>query len=225
MSLIFGDAFPFIGLLYGKKYSGKSVLIKYLIWTYREKFSYIVVFSATAEANDAYSFLPKEFVHSKFEPEVLKNIIAKQLKAVKNCKTPEERAKAPQVLIVFDDCIGMEGLDWRKKNNNELKLLFSSNRHWNISMLISSQGVKEIPPLLRMNCDGAFIFRSLNNSLEDLYTCYSTMPRKQFYEFVHNNTNDWKIIMYNTREQDRSKIFTIFKVPESIIKKQFRLVY
>ena len=208
---------PFLCILYGKKYSGKSVLLKHIIWSYRNHFQYIVVFSGTSDVNGAYDFLPKQHVHNKYEPEVMKSIIEKQ-------KDLKKRGKDVQALIIFDDCLG-NGFDWKKQKDSELVTLASSNRHWNISLAISTQGPRMIPPIFRNNVDAAFIHRSLNQSVDDLYQIYSTMGKKEWTEFVHKNTQNWRIIYFNAKATDPADTLSVFTIPEAFMEKRFKLLY
>ena len=67
-------------ILCGKPKSGKSHCIKFLLYNFTAKrdlykrFSYGVVFSKTS-FNNAYSFIPKQWVHSKYVPDALDNLM------------------------------------------------------------------------------------------------------------------------------------------------------
>ena len=63
-NLLFSEP-PFLTALYSKKAGGKTTVIRFVCYTYKNYFKKIVVISATSDVNDAYSFLPKEYVHSK----------------------------------------------------------------------------------------------------------------------------------------------------------------
>lgn len=217
-SLLMGKP-PFLIIFQGMKKSGKSVLIKHIIWSYRDHFAYIVVFSGSEQVNDAYgSFLPKKYIHSKYEADVMKSITEKQKKF-------KQAGKDVHCLIIFDDCLG-EGFDWRKPTlNPELITLATSNRHYNISIAICSQSPRLIPPTWRSNADYVFLFRHLNQAVGDLYAQLSPMKRKEWEEFYDKNTSDFRIIMFTTHAQKNSDLLTVFTVPRDFMNHKFKLLY
>ena len=208
---------PFQIILYGAKHSGKSVLLKYLTWHYRDYFAYIVVFCGTSDVNESYSYLPSKYVYSEYKPDVLRNIIEKQSKFKK-------QGKNVHALIIWDDCLG-QGFDWRKEKDSELVKLASSNRHYNISIAISTQSPKMIPPVFRANVDFAFIFRNLHQAVESLYEILAPMPKKEWVEFCKKNTANYKIIMFSSREPSLDRMLSIFSIPPAFLEKTFKLLY
>ena len=219
MPAIFGEKPPFIAVLYGRKCSGKSVLIRYVCYEYRNDFSYIVVISASNDANGYYSeFLPEKFIHTAYDPALIESIIEKQIEL--------QKTKKSQMLLILDDILGCEGLNMgTAQSRPELMRIFTQNRHMGISLIVSTQAVKQVPRVLRNNCDRACIFRSLNQALADLYEEYSHMQKREFYDFVQKYTANHHILIFNSLEQDPSRTFACFKVPEQFLHKKFRLSY
>ena len=128
------------------------------------------------------------------------------------------------VLVIWDDCLG-QGFDWRKQKDSELVRLASSNRHYNISVAISTQSPKMIPPVFRANVDFAFVFRCLHQAVESLYEILAPMSKKEWIEFVKVNTANYKIIMFAAREPELSKMLTVFAVPPEFLTRSFKLLY
>ena len=193
-------------------------MARFLCWEYRDAFAYIVVMSATANANGFYSkFLPKEHVHSFYDPSLIEKLIAKQ-------EAFWQRGQKVHCLLILDDVIGMDGVNMRAPPP-ELQKLFTCNRHFGISLLISVQNVRAVPPICRNNSDFACIFKSLNVAKEILYREYSNMPKKAFYEFLEEYTSNFRIIMYAAREQNPQKVYTVFKIPEAFLEKAFKLKF
>ena len=220
MPAIFGDKPPFISVLYGRKNSGKSVLIRYVCYEYRNDFSYIVVISASNDANGYYSeFLPSAFIHTSYDPTLIESIIEKQIEL--------QKTKKSQMLLILDDILGCEGLGnmGTSQSRPELMKIFTMNRHMGISLIVSTQGVKQIPRVLRNNACFSCIFRSMNQAINDLYEEYSHLPKKEFYEFVQKYTNNHHILIFNSRETDNTRTYACFKVPEPFLHKKFKLVY
>ena len=210
---------PFLIILQGMKRSGKSVLIKHICWSYRNHFAYIVVFSGSELVNEAYgAFLPKKYIHSEYDSEVMRSIIEKQKKF-------KQAKKDVHCLIIFDDCLG-EGFDWRKPTvNPELVTLATSNRHYNISIAICSQSPRLIPPTWRNNADYIFLFRHLNQAIGDLYAQLSPMDKRKWEDFYNKNTADFKVIMFTTHAKNNNELLTVFQVPMDFMSHKFRLLY
>ena len=79
---------PVSMLICGKPKSGKSHVIKYLLYCFTAKqdlykrFSYGVIFCKTS-FNKSYDYIPSSWVYSKYEPDALENLmkIQKGIKA------------------------------------------------------------------------------------------------------------------------------------------------
>lgn len=215
-SMIMGKP-PFLALCHGMKRSGKSVLIRHICWQYRNEFSYVVVFSGSEEMNGAYdSYLPKKYIHSSYDSSVMNAIIEKQKKF-------KQANKDIQCLVIFDDAMTF---NWHsKKENPELVALATSNRHMGISIIIAIQSPRLIPNFWRSNADYVFLFRHLNQAVEDLYAQLSPMPKKNWQVFYNKHTSDWKIIMFCTHAQHNDELLTVFSVPKEFMTLKFRLAY
>ena len=216
---IFGEKPPFIAVLFGRKNAGKSQLIRFACYEYRNDFSYIVVISASNDANGFYSaFLPEAHIHTSYDPALIESIIEKQIAL--------QKTKKSQCLIILDDCLGMEGINMgTSQSRPELMRVFTQNRHMGISLIVSTQAVKQVPRVLRNNADYACIFRSLNQALADLYEEYSHLTKREFFEFVQKYTANYHILIFNSKEQNPSRTFACFKIPSQFLEKKFKLVY
>jgi hypothetical protein len=191
----------FFVIAYGQKGSGKSVLARYLIKNeYEGLFDRVIVFSATAEANQAYNYLPSDDVYTEYVPSVVIDLVAAQ------SAIPEDAR--PYVLIVFDDCIGMNKFTG---NEPELQQLYSANRHYRISLFFSTQKPKFLPPLARANADFSFIFRTANSvNIKSLFDEIGNMEKfSQFSKFVKESTQDYNILMYIRNDQK----YKVVRVP------------
>ena len=213
--LIFGRP-PFLCLLCGAKASGKSEAIKYICKAYSSLFDFIVVFSPTS-INGFYDFLPKQYVHNDYDPAVMQKIIAQQEKFKKT-------GKNVHVLIIMDDILGSESIDFEKRKNNELNKLWAANRHWNLSILCVTQSLKKVPRLLRDNVDYALIFRVMRQAFDGLYETFGSMDRRDFFRFLEENTLNYKTILYKAAVSNPDDHFRVFTLPINSIGR-FKLVY
>ena len=185
---------------------------------YKHIFNYVVLCSPTSGMNNDYDYLPKEFVHTSYSPELVTNIIAKQ-EAFKNAK------KNIHCLLILDDIASDPNINFKKTKFTELSKLFSANRHYNISALFVGHTLKTLPKMLRSNCDYAFITRVLASSIDDLYEEFGDRVKNEFKDFLKTHTTDFKMLCYNNRT-NASEPFHCFQIPEEFIHTfKFKLKY
>ena len=215
-SHIFGKP-PFLVLLCGAKASGKSQCIRYVCRAYASSFSSVVVFAPTA-LNAFYDFLPTKAVHDDYDASVMKSILETQEKNKRADKTVH-------VLIIMDDIIGSNTIDWEKRKQNELSRLWAANRHWNLSIIVVTQSLKRVPRLLRDNVDYACIFRVMREAYAGLYETFGHTDRATFFKFLEENTLNYKTILYKAAVANPNDHFQVFKIPEEAMARKFKLLF
>ena len=118
---------------------------------------------------------------------------------VKNQKAKPKEEREP-VLIVLDDC-----LDYLKKSK-KLNSLPSYSRHYNISIIITTQIYNALPMGLRKNCSAYLIARIYNNkdlqnieeeigaNFHDFKTNYDKATKEKYsFLFIDNrNIELWR---------------------------------
>ena len=181
--------------------SGKSKSIRNLIVELLQKVYHhnIILFSTTAykELNDDYKFLidcPFAKVFSGDKEEIDKQID----KILEHCKTMKKKHKEYSVLVIFDD------IDITKKNDKVAEL-FTQGRHYNLSVIVSSQNAAYfLSPTIRTNID-YLVFRKVENTYKKTLwnICNTQMTFKQFKDYVDENTTDYKFILYDNRSQSK----------------------
>lgn len=146
----------FVLTLVGPRSSGKSVVINNLILRdemLRNIFKDIVIISPTIHSDSSSRFLihevGKENVYEAYSEQIIQSIIDD----VKDKDKSEREMK----LIILDDVIGSI-----PKYNSLVYNLTSKARHWSISMIISTQNLRELPPVCRNNTTNWCFFRSGN---------------------------------------------------------------
>ena len=136
----------------GKRGTGKSFLIKSLLYN---KSAYIpvgIVFSGTEESNHFYTnFVPKEFVYTTLNTEALTDYTKRQ-------KKTWEHMKNPWSLCLIDDCMD----DPKHFKTPLFQDIFKNGRHWKTMFILSLQYCLDISPNIRTNIDGVFILRETN---------------------------------------------------------------
>jgi len=176
----------------GKPGSGKSVLIKYLLWSKRHLIPAGVVISGSEESNRFYSkMFPKLFIYDRYKKEVIENVKQRQ-------KLAKQHLDNPWLVLVMDDC-----MDDTKIFNDPLMLgLFKNSRHWNLFSIFANQYVFDFKPVIRSNIDGVFIFREPNLSNRDrLYKNFaSVIPTyKIFCALMDQLTTDYTCLYINNQ--------------------------
>src|SRR5690606_30200211 len=77
--------------------SGKSHLVKYIIYQNKNKLKYGVAFSHTAFNEGNLMYLPKKYIFAEYKPDILHNLMNIQEKISKN--------KRPLAFVILDDCV------------------------------------------------------------------------------------------------------------------------
>ena len=156
MNMIPDDA---VVLFIGKRGTGKSWLIKDLMW-YKQRFPIGTVISGTEGANAFYSkMVPSIFIHEEFTPPIIANVIARQHAISKRMlKEKEVRGSSAidrRAFIVMDDCL----YDNKWITDKNVRSLFMNGRHFGLLYVLALQYVMGIPPVLRGQVDYVFILR------------------------------------------------------------------
>jgi hypothetical protein len=163
-------------VLIGKRETGKSFLVKDLLW-HHQGLPCGTVISGTEGANMFYSkMVPPVFVHDEYSPLIIANVLKRQkLIAKKIAKDLSERgttAVDPRNFLILDDCL-YDGSWIRDKN---VRYLFMNGRHVHTMFIITMQYAMGIPPNLRTNIDYVFILReNIVANRRRLYEQYAGM--------------------------------------------------
>jgi hypothetical protein len=99
------------------------------------------VFTSTAFTGDWGRTVGEHRVYENFDEELLNGILQRQA-AARAAGTPNE------ALLILDDVLGSMSF-----TSSVWKLLASTGRHYNLSVLLVSQHYHAIPPLVRLNSD------------------------------------------------------------------------
>lgn len=135
-------------LMVAKRRSGKSELVKDLLY-FKRHMSACIAMSGTESGNGFYgTFLPPLFVYNEFDAAALQRIVDRQRRLTKE-------GKAQAVGIVLDDC----GYDKKTLNSKIMRELLFNGRHYKITLFICAQYVLDLSPGLRANIDYCFALK------------------------------------------------------------------
>ncbi|CAL44710.1 44.8 kDa ATPase [Spodoptera frugiperda ascovirus 1a] len=161
----------------GKPGTGKSVMMRYIMYTKRKMIPVAVVMSGTESSTGFYSrIVPDAYIHNDCDQMALENFKERQLEARKRCVNP-------WALLVLDDCS-------TNKKNFTTKIqedLFKNGRHYKMLYLVGVQYPKDIPLTIRTCFDGVFLFRTGNmDVLKRLWEYAGDFPNKETFYRVFN---------------------------------------
>jgi hypothetical protein len=163
-------------VLIGKRETGKSFLVKDLLWHHQD-IPVGTVISGTEGANMFYSkTVPPAFVHEEYSPLIIGNVLKRQkLIAKRISKDLGERGTTaidPRNFLILDDCL--YDSSWIRDRN--VRYLFMNGRHVHTMFIITMQYAIGIPPNLRTNIDFVFILReTIISNRRKLYEQYAGM--------------------------------------------------
>jgi len=191
--------------------SGKSKSIRNLVVELLKEIPHhnIILFSTTAhrELNNDYKFL-QDSKYAKIYPGSKDEIDLHIDGILKHCKDMKKKNNEYSLMVIFD------GIDVTKRNDKVAEL-FTQGRHYNISVIVSSQNAAYfLDPTKRSNID-YLAFRKVENTYKKTLwnMCNTKMKFEQFKEFINDNTTDYKFILYDntSQSQDENERLKVFK--------------
>jgi len=167
----------------GKRNTGKSFLIKDILY-HKKDIPMGMVISRTDKMAHFYDqFIPGMLIHDRYQPQLLDKLFKRQEKALKN------GWENPHTFLLLDDCLSDAGA-WSK--DERIKEIFFNGRHYKILFLLTMQSPMGIPPAMRTNVDFTFILKNNNSAdRERLFKNYAGMfPSKEIFENILNECSE-----------------------------------
>ena len=203
-----------------KRGSGKSRLLRFILKRNKDEFDAIFIICPTEPVNKFYDgILPSSNIFDCYNEKWVEDII-KKMTLVNSNKSFEEQK---HIMIIFDDCCSDESFSTRKKYPNFYKL-FTRGRHLNISVMITSQYLHQLPPIIRNNCDYLLVGQNNAQGIEILTKDFraGTISKKDFVKLYYANTSDYKFLLINNNtsssNENLNEIYGVLKTPEEFIK-------
>ena len=201
---------PYMAVVNGKQGSGKSHFLKWLMREHnldeKRKFDFGVVFSNTA-FEGSFDYIPKKYVFEGFDISVVEALMKIQKNNIK-------KKIQKQAFIILDDCLDDEN-QW---NSPAMKKLSTQLRHYNITLIITTQYPHCVPPQFRSNAmySAFFDVGPGRRELQATYDCYGGRFKSYeiFKQYYFANIKDHKFITYD-RERDE---YQTYRAPEKIPK-------
>lgn len=198
----------------GKRKTGKSFLVKDLLY-YNRDIPIGTVISSTENSNRFYSdIMPSLFIHDEYTPEIIANLVKRQRLVTRKMKQQiamyGKSDIDPYAFLILDDLM-YDAPRWIKDTN--IKDIFMNGRHYNLMFIITMQFSLGIPPSLRSNCDYCFICReTIISNRKRLYDHYAGMfPTFEIFCQVMNQcTENFECLVINNSSQSNNIIDQVF---------------
>ena len=154
---------PFLMVIQASVRSGKTNLIVNLLYNkafnYKKLFEEIIFISPTIENDETGTIIMKDDDIIKITDRLDQlDLILESIVEIQKDKLKDERT---HTLIIMDDCLGLI----RTLGGSYFATLCSKFRHWKVSLWVTTQNFRSLPPTCRYNSSSYIIFRT-NNSKE-----------------------------------------------------------
>jgi hypothetical protein len=172
-------------LMVAKRRSGKSFLVKDLMY-YKRNLLTGVVMSGTENGNGFYGkWIPPIFVYTEFDKEALERLLNRQKKLT-------QRGIAQGVFVILDDL----SFDKKLMNDSVMRELLFNGRHYKITLFICLQYCLDLSPPLRANIDYVFALKE-NVFREKLFKNFFPITRNlaTFNTIMDEMTKDFGVLV------------------------------
>jgi hypothetical protein len=194
-----------ISILIGKRKTGKSFLIKDLLY-YKRDIPIGTVISASESSNRFYGdMMPSLFIHDEYSPEIIANLVKRQKLVTRKMKQQiamyGKSNIDPYAFLILDDLM-YDAPRWIK--DLSIKDIFMNGRHFNLMFLVTMQFSLGIPPAFRSNCDFCFLLReTIMSNRKRLYEHYAGMfPTFEIFCQVMNQcTENYECLVIDNSNQ------------------------
>ncbi len=201
-------------VLVGKRDTGKSFLVRDLLY-YQRDTPLGAVISPTESANNFYTpIVPSMFIHDEYTPDVVGRFVERQKIVTKKIRRQKKLYGNsnidPRAFLILDDCL-YDSKAWARDKN--IRLLFLNGRHYKTLFLITMQYPLGVPPDLRSNIDYAFILRENNvGNRKRLYENFAGMIPSfdMFCDIMDQCTEDYECLVIHVNAKSNRLVDQLF---------------
>ena len=137
-------------LLIGKRNTGKTVLMKDLLYHLKDQLDFGLYMSPTEESTGALrGIIPPSLVYGDYNSTAVEVLLEMQKQYLKSSD------KSRNVFLLLDDCM----YDKKTMKGREVREIFMNGRHRRLLFLNCVQYLMDISPALRTNVDFVFCMR------------------------------------------------------------------
>jgi hypothetical protein len=187
-------------VIIGKKDTGKSFLVRDILFNCQHCFPVGTVISGTEVANEFFQHMvPSKFIHDKYSPDIVMNVIKRQM-LMKQKRNQDKTTRGgnsnidPRAFLILDDCL--YDSSWIKEEST--RYVFMNGRHVDLGTMITMQYPLGITPNLRTNVDFVFILReNITSNRRRIYDNYAGMfpTFEMFCSFMDQCTENYECLV------------------------------
>jgi len=208
-----GEAKGPVIVLLGRRDTGKSVLVRDILFHHQE-IPIGTVIAGTEEGNGFYGkMVPKIFIHHEYNTAIIENILKRQKAVLKEIDREVQLYKKstidPRTFTILDDCL----YDGSWTRDKLMRLLFMNGRHWKIMLIITMQYPLGVPPILRTNIDYVFILRdNYIANRKRIYENYAGMfpTFELFCQVMDQCTENYECLVIHNNSKSNQLIDQVF---------------
>jgi hypothetical protein len=187
-------------VIIGKKDTGKSFLVRDILYNTQDCYPIGTVISGTEVANEFFQHMvPSRLIYDKYSPDIITKVIRRQLMLKQQRNNARiaggsETTMDPRAFLILDDCL--YDSTWIREEST--RYVFMNGRHIDLTSMITMQYPLGITPNLRTNVDFVFILR--DNYLKNrriLYENYAGMfpTFDMFCQFMDQCTENYECLV------------------------------
>lgn len=136
-------------LIIGKRGTGKSTLLKDIMYHLRKRVDTGFAFSPTHDTQVMFEdFLPRSHIYNEYSLETIRNIVSCM-------ESLKEQGKEKSISVSLDDCMFDKGI----MKTKEMREIHMNGRHLNMWLINSIQYMLDIGPDLRSQIDYVFCLK------------------------------------------------------------------
>ncbi len=201
--------------VFGKRRTGKSFLVRWLLYLKRHRFRHGLVITKTKHNGYWQNYFPMNVVHGDYDPKIIENFLIYQLKLQEYNKHHPEKPLNTKAVIILDDIIA----DHYIRYCDALATLCYNGRHFDVMVIVCSQYVYGLPPGVRGNSDFVFTFtQGQKRQRKALTEDYGDKiyDEKFFLKMLDLNTQERNALVINLSDPncDLDQMFFKFQAEE-----------
>ena len=187
-------------VMIGKRNTGKSFLIKDLLYHHRD-IPIGSVISPSEGVNRFFSdIVPPLFIHEEYTPAIVENVVKRQKLVIKKIEDQQRLYGScnidPRAFLIMDDCL----YDNTWAHNKHIRYIFLNGRHIKLMYVVSMQHPLGVMPTLRTNVDVVFILReNITANRKRIYDNWAGCFPSQdaFNQVLNQTTEDYHCLVIN----------------------------
>jgi energy-coupling factor transporter ATP-binding protein EcfA2 len=190
-------------LLIGKRGSGKSTLMRDIMYHMRDKVDFGLAMSPTEDSTEALSaYIPRTCIYNDFSGAALDVMLEIQRLSIK-------RGRYKNVYMLMDDCMS----DRKIFTGKNIREVFLNGRHKKMFYMNAVQYMMDMPPQLRNNVDYVFALKeNIISSRVKLHQCFfgvfGAFP--DFDKVMNSCTQGYDCIVLDNRQRSSNPEDCVF---------------